>query len=562
MIEQVLTNRGIKQGDVEHYLNTTSDDILDPTLLAGIDSAAKVLVKYIGNDLPAMVQVDSDCDGMTSAALLINYLHGLFPYWVENRLTYRVHTGKQHGLILDTIPTNVKLVIAPDSSSNEYDIHQTLMLGGVDVIVIDHHEAEKVSEDAFVINNQLCDYPNKSLSGVGMVYKFCQYIDSLLGIDQADQYLDLVALGEIADVMDLRPFETRELIREGLEQISNPFFKGMTIKNAYSLGGKVTPFGVAFYIAPYVNAVTRCGTVDEKMLLFESMLDFKAYDIIPSTKRGCKGQTETRVEQACRTCVNVKSRQKKNQDKSLAIIEDLIAENHLLDYKLCIVKLDKEYAVDKALTGLVANVIASKYQHPTLILNETELGWEGSGRNFQSSGLTEFRKFLDESGYFEYAEGHESAFGCGITDEKLAEFIPYAETALANIDFSPKYNVDFIYDMITINETDILNLADFDYIWGQGVSEPYILIKDVKVTQDNITLMKGSTFKITTDKNVTFIKFNSSEEEFNAIYPASTNGCTTLNIIGTFQKNIWNGFVNAQIQIVDYEVSKNIAYYF
>ena len=58
-----------------------------------------------------------------------------------------------------------------------------------------------------------------------------------------------------------------------------------TIKNEYSLGGKVTPFGVAFYIAPYVNAVTRSGTIDEKIVLFESMLEFKAYEMIPSIKR-------------------------------------------------------------------------------------------------------------------------------------------------------------------------------------------------------------------------------------------------------------------------------------
>jgi len=51
----------------------------------------------------------------------------------------------------------------------------------------------------------------------------------------------------------------------------------------------VTPFGISFYIAPYINATIRIGTLDEKMILFESMLDFKAYELIPSTKRGCKG---------------------------------------------------------------------------------------------------------------------------------------------------------------------------------------------------------------------------------------------------------------------------------
>ena len=61
-----------------------------------------------------------------------------------------------------------------------------------------------------------------------------------------------------------------------------------------------------FYIAPYINAVTRSGTAAEKLFLFESMLEFKSYEQIPSTKRGCKGQKETRVEQSCRNCINIK----------------------------------------------------------------------------------------------------------------------------------------------------------------------------------------------------------------------------------------------------------------
>lgn len=111
------------------------------------------------------------------------------------------------------------MVIAPDSSSNDYDEHKKLKERGIDVLVIDHHEAEKVSEDACVINNQLCDYPTKSLSGVGMVYKFCQFIDSIMDTDYADYNLDLVALGMIADMMDMRDFETKHLINRGLEFI-------------------------------------------------------------------------------------------------------------------------------------------------------------------------------------------------------------------------------------------------------------------------------------------------------------------------------------------------------
>ena len=523
-------------------------------------TAAAVLVKHIASESDIFIQLDSDCDGYTSSALLINYLHNLFPSWVENHVNYRVHDNKAHGLIVDTIPEEAKLVIAPDASSNDYEQHQELKSRGIDVIVIDHHEAEKVSENAFVLNNQLCDYPNKSLSGVGMVYKFCQYIDNLLNIDHASQFLDLVALGEIADVMDLRPFETAELVREGLSQISNPYFKGMTIRNAYSIGKKVTPFSVGFYVAPYINAVTRCGTQEEKLLIFESMLEYKAYETIPSTKRGCKGQFETRVEQAVRTCANVKNRQKKEQDRSLETIRNLIKERNLLDNQICIVCLEKSYALDKALTGLVANVITNEVQHPTLILNETELGWEGSGRNFSFSGLNNFRSFLDKSGYFEYAEGHESAFGCGIEKDNLDVFINYSNNALANIDFSPSYLVDLKFTPITLKSEDVLEIADHDDLWGQGVEEPYILITDISITAGNIALFKDTTLKITLPSGINLIKFNSNPEEFNYLNP--NQGQTKISVIGRCQKNEWNDRISPQVLIVDYEVQKKLWYYF
>ena len=119
---------------------------------------AKMLISHIGQNDKIFIQVDADCDGYTSAAILINYLNCLFPHFVQTNITYRVHDGKQHGLLIDTIPNDVKLVIAPDSSSSDFEIHEELYKKGIDVLVLDHHEAEKISEYACVINNQLCDY--------------------------------------------------------------------------------------------------------------------------------------------------------------------------------------------------------------------------------------------------------------------------------------------------------------------------------------------------------------------------------------------------------------------
>ena len=579
-VEQVLANRGIVPADVYHYINTTDADILSPSLITNMREGAQMLIKHVSQNDKVLIQIDSDCDGYTSAATLINYLNCLFPGFVQNNVFYRIHTGKQHGIILDTIPQDVKLVICPDSSSNDYEQHKALADLGVDVLVIDHHEADKISENACVINNQLCDYPTKSLSGVGMVYKFCSYLDELLNNDYADLFLDLVALGMVADMMDLRDFETRHLITQGLNQIRNPYFKGMIAKQEYQLNGEITPFGVAFYIAPYVNATIRMGTQDEKLMLFESMLDYRGYELIPSTKRGCKGQQETRVEQACRNCTNIKNRQTKARDAALETIERIIKEKNLLENKILAIKLDS-FEADKNLTGLIANQLMAKYQRPVLLLNKViedmsmyeldgtpiatreVISWEGSGGGYDKSEFDNLREFLKECEFVTYAEGHANALGVGIYDVFFDNFINYSNQALAEFDFTPCYKVDFIFSGADFKGSDILEIAELKSLWGQGVEEPLIAIEHINLHAGNVELMspnKSPTLKITLPNGTSLIKFKSSKEEYETF--STQTGCITINIVGKCERNEWNGIVKPQIIIEDYEIVGEEKYYF
>ena len=566
-VEQVLVNRGIPYDQINHYLNTTDNDILDPRLIPHLDEGAKMLIKHISQNDKVLIQVDSDCDGYTSAALLMNYLYCLFPSFVNNNISYRVHMGKQHGIIPDTIPEDVKLVIAPDSSSNDYEAHEYLNLSGVDVLVIDHHEADHISEYACIINNQLCDYPTKSLSGVAMVWKFCCYIDMLLKTDHAQKFLDLVALGLVADMMDVRDFETRRLIDKGLQQIRNPYFRGAIDKDQFHFTNEITPIGVAFYIAPLINATTRVGTQEEKLMLFESMLDFRGYELVPSTKRGCKGQAETRVEQACRNCTNIKSRQTKIRDNSLEKIEQIIANQNLLSNKILIVQLD-DLITDRNLTGLIANQLMSEYQRPVLILNKIEnedgtITWEGSGRGYDKSRLKDFRGFLENNKYVMYAEGHANAFGIGIKDEDINAFITSTNSALDGFDFTPIYNVDFIYKSDELTPDEVIDIAGMKSLWGQGVEEAEIAVEGIKVHKDNIRILspdKNPTLKIMLPNGINFMKFRSSEEEYDKLY--SELGYVTINIVGECERNIWNNKISPQVMIKDYEIVDRANYYF
>ncbi len=556
VVEQVFENRGIKKQDIYHYLHTSKNDLYDPLLLDRIQDGVKMLVKHINNQDKTLIQVDSDCDGYTSSAFLINYLNQWFPAYVQNCVTYRVHDNKSHGLILETIPEDTKLVIAPDSSSNDYEVHKALHYRGCDVLVLDHHLADHVSEYACIINNQMCGYPNKSLSGVGIVYKFCSYLDTFLGQNKADEFLDLAAVGSIADIRYLRDFETRWIIEYGMSHIRNPFIKEMMKRMDFKINGKLNPFKVSFYIAPFVNAMNRSGTLDERLLLFESMLEYRAYELIPSTKRGAKGTMETRVEQASRTCSNVKNRQAKSRDLNTEMIEEIITENKLYHHTLIAVKLSKEQAADRNLTGLIATQIANKYGHPTAILNETEHDgekwWEGSMRGAPHIEITDTRQVLLDTGLVQYCEGHANAAGIGIKDSDFKKLIEYLDTIYDPEAFKPVWNVDveIPLDQAEDGVGALGRLADY---WGFGIEEPHIVITKVKITKDNCQMMKSNTFKISFG-DLSFIKFKMPDEEFEALVPEM--GYKMLTIVGLCHINNWNNYEYPQVEIEDYSIDK------
>lgn len=573
-LEQVLTNRGIKYENILHYVNTTDEDINSFLLLGEnkLKQAVAWILEAIRENKDIIIVVDSDCDGFTSSSLLINYLYDLFPAWVATHVYWIIHSGKQHGLsdCCDEIVKNqYSLVIVPDAGSNDYEYQDKLFENGVKTIVLDHHEIEEPEKikNAIVINNQWENYPNKQLSGVGVVWQFCRYIDSLMGSDNANNYLDLVALGNTADMMSLTSLETKHLINKGFEpnNIHNPFIYSIWQKNQFKLGEHITSWGAAFYIAPFVNAMVRSGTQEEKELLFESMLKMRAFEMVPSTKRGCKGQEEQIVEQAIRTCTNVKNRQTRAQDAGLEFLENMIQEQNLLDNKVILFLL-KPGQVDRNIAGLIANKFMAKYQRPCCILTrveeENQISYQGSARGCDKVGVTEFKDICAETGVVMYTIGHQGAFGLGIEEHNIQSFIDATNEMLKDMSEEPLYYVDYIYDGGNVNPQNILDIADMDSYWGKDIDESLIAIKGLKVTKDMVTLMspdKTPTLKIVLPNKVSIIKFGSSQEEYEKL---ATDGYIEMDIIGKCNKNVWNGWVNAQVMLESYEIIDSSKYYF
>ena len=152
---------------------------------------------------------------------------------------------------------------------------------------------------------------------------------------------------------------------------------------------------------------------------------------------------------------------------------------------------------------------------------------------------------------------HANAFGASIVDENFNELINYSNEKLKDFDFTPKYDVDLIFNFDEIVAEDVMDIASYKRLWGQTVEEPFIVIENVPVYADNLKLMKGTTLKIDTP-SMELIKFGSSEEEYESLY--SKLGCVIINVVGQCEINSWNN--RPQIKLIDYEITKRQQYYF
>lgn len=580
-IEQVLLNRGIDSKDLNHYLMTTDKDICDYKLLNmnKLKRAAKALISTISSDKDCYIVVDADCDGFTSSAILINYLYKVFPSWTKNHIKWFIHNEKEHGLgdmpINDwTKEENLNVIICPDAASNDFNEHKILKDANKIVICLDHHEADKDSEDAIVINSQFNNYPNKQLSGAGVSWQFCRFLDSLLNKEYADDFLDLAALGLTADMMSLTSFETKRIINKGFEEdnLKNPFISEMRTVNSFSIGGTLTPNGAAFYIAPIVNAVVRVGTAEEKELLFKSMLTMTAFEVLPSTKRGHKpGDTEILYKQAVRVSKNVKNRQDKAVEEGLAYLEKYIEEHNLINdnNKALIFTLEKG-VINKNIVGLCANKEMAKYECPCCILTKGEIPFEklpdnwkehannkgiicyqGSARGCDKKGITNFKDISIEFDKTIYAAGHQGAFGLGIPEEDIDTFIKYINIRLADMPTEAIYNVDFEYPNGEVDEKEILDISCYSTLWGKGMEEPLVAIDKVRVLSKDIALKARNTLIIHLPCGVTCIKYFADPAEYEKLQENEVN---YLSIIGTCSRNEYYGNVTPQIILKDYEI--------
>lgn len=565
-VDQLLKSRGIENPSA--YYEPGAEHLQDPRDLENVERGANLLAGVMALGERILIVVDSDNDGFTSATIMYNYLKDLAP---ELEIDYVLHEGKQHGLedhIKGLLEEGRKygLVICPDSSSNDYKFHEQLEEIGASVLVLDHHITdEKISDNAVIINNQLSpNYLNKELTGAGVVYQFCRYLDMTLGKSYADKYMDLAAWGIIGDMGSMLEMENRYIVREGLKHINNKCLLAFMEKQAYSITGvmgasqqqlidAMNPISVAFYIVPLVNAMIRVGTMAEKRRLFEAFLD--GDKMIPSGKRGAKGTMDKAGVEAARECSNARNRQNKTLDEAVGAIEIKIHKYDLLENRVLFVRLEDDDRFPSELNGLVAMKLSAKFKRPTIVARLNKEGFNrGSMRGMNQSELTSFKDFLEKSEMFEYVSGHDNAAGVSIPDARLRDFHKWANELLADVDFGENcHNVNF--ERIAADEDIrdiIMDIGNHAGIWGQQNDEPLIHVSDINVTMSDVKIMGKNMDTVKIEKfGIAYMKFHAKD----LIEDLHKYSKLKLEIVGRANVNYWGGNVIPQIFIDDYEVT-------
>lgn len=556
----LLAARGVD--DIQHFLSPTKEHSLqDFRDLEDIHSATELLITALDCAAPRFALiVDCDVDGFTSAAILYQYIKDIKP---EAEIDYYLHSGKQHGLsdLCDTIidkGIHYTLCLVPDAGSNDYEFIERLGELSIPTLILDHHIIEdttKISDWCVIVNNQNSPkYKNKDLSGAGVTYQFCRALDWKLGKNFADKYIDLAALGICADMMSALSEENQYFWHEGFTHINNYFFKVLCEKQDYSMGGKINPTTVAFYIVPLINAMVRMGSMSEKDRMFRAFIN--GAELVSSNKRGAKGTMEKVAIESTRECVNAKSHQDKEKQAIVDRLEIKIHNNNLLDNKVLFIRLEDDDDFPAELNGLVAMQLSVKYNRPTIVARLNDEGFvRGSARGLNQSELESFKTFLNETGLFEYTMGHDNAFGISIKNSDLGKFHKIANEELAQYDFGENvYDVDFEREAYSEDIKDIIfDLAQFTDTWGQNCPEPLLAVKNITIQPSDVQVMGKNKDTIKIVKNgISYIKFFAKD----LISEIMNYREMQLTIIGTANLNQWMGNVTPQIVIKEVDIKE------
>ena len=455
------------QEQLEQFLHPRLKDLCDPFSLPGVASAVQRILEAVDGKQSVVLYGDYDVDGVSSITLLYSILNA---FGLEPRPFLPTRLEEGYGLSVKGIENSFEgdppdILIAADCGTNSRDEALLLREMGIDLIILDHHEPspDGVAECVALVNPKLGD-DYHYLCTAGVVFKIIHALMKTRPLTDFDlkNYLDIIALGTIADIVPLEG-ENRLFARRGLTQLDRTIHPGLiALKSVAGVSSPTRTHDVGFKLGPRLNASGRLDTAVASLNLLL-----------------CQDPKEARV---LAEALDLQNRER--QELELATREE--AERIIHDLPAA----QRSHAIvvgsrgwHPGVVGIVASRISKQYHRPTFVIGIDENGLgKGSGRSIPGISLVQAldscRELIAAGG------GHEMAAGVSVREENIDAFreaLIRSVTEQAGADtLVPKLHIDTTIRLSELS-LDLLDSYELLRPFGQANPQPLFMATGVRL---------------------------------------------------------------------------------
>jgi single-stranded-DNA-specific exonuclease len=527
-VAELLVRRGrAAPEEAQRFLEPRLKELGDPFTLPDMAAAVDRMILALDRRERIVLYGDYDVDGVTSLALLTRVLRA-FGATPECFLPSRVDEG--YGLSTDGVARCVaehapQLLIAVDCGTSSVAEIASLQTSGIDVIVLDHHESKEVLPTCAALVNPKQGNDHHYLCSVGIVFKVAHALlkrRPLPGFDLRE-YLDLVALGTVADLVPLLA-ENRALVRRGIAQLEQTRWIGIReLIEVSGLRPPLTPSNIGFGIGPRLNAAGRLGTAQDALELLLTGDSARA--------------------RAIAAALDAQNRERRGvEDDVLRQAEAQLAEwfDPARDPAIVVGAAGWHPGV----VGIVASRLQKRHHRPTLVIGFDEEGMgKGSGRSIAGfslvAALARCGDLLERHG------GHEMAAGLTLREARFTEFrtafIECAREILTEEQLRPELRLDV---ELTLGEIDYELLGQHERLQPFGMDNPQPLF-----VARGVTLAYEP--RVMKEKHLSLVLRQDGDEYRAVWFGGAQDELPRLpwDVAFTIERNDWQGSISAQIHV-------------
>ena len=526
----IVVSRGITEyEDVEEFFETDFS-FCDPYLIVDMEKAVDRINLALQKGERICVFGDYDADGVTATALMYSYLLSKGAdviYYIPDRVTEGY--GMNCSAIDKLNEQGVKLIVTVDNGISAIEEIDYANSFGIETVVTDHHQVGETLPNAVAVidpHREDCNVHFKEWAGVGVAFKVVCALEKGDYSEILNEYADIIAVGTVADVVDLKD-ENRAIVKYGVAKInSNPCNGINALRQVAGVGERtLNAVGVTFSLAPRINAAGRMesATTALKLLLCDNLVD--ALDIAEKVDM-CNRERHT----------------SENEIMEAAIKH--IESNEKLKYSKVIVVCGENW--HHGVIGIVAARITEKYGKPSIVITFDGDEGTGSARSIDSFSVYDAIKYASE--YLTHFGGHTMAAGLGIKRENVTAFFDKINEYAGSLpDAVPTLTLDCKLNPAYINASLVESLENLEP-YGAGNPQPLFGIFGVRLSQVRPVGEGNRHLRLGFNKgNTQFsaMKFSTTLEEF----PFREGDIVDLAV--RIEKNEYRGEVKASVQIRD-----------